>query len=103
MEGKVLERTIRNGAGFERVSLSQEEVREVNAFVMEYNITVVGECLRRAHLEFPDVEPDRRHQIALLLADKLALHSFTAHKVALDAKVGSIKDSMNGNGGDNHE
>lgn len=84
--------------GFVRVSLTPEEMDDVLCEVMQHNVTVVHMCLATADKEFPALEPARRLEIALLLADKAAVHLFTAHREALDSKVAAIKDAANANG-----
>lgn len=96
MEG--LGKTIRNGTGFERVRLTDEEMDEVHQEVMAHNAVVVRDCITKADEEFGFLESAPRLHVALLLADKACVARFTVEKEKLDSKVNAIKDAANGGG-----
>ena len=84
-----------NNEGWTRISLSEEEAKDILGRVRYLNIATMEQCLKDAEL-LGKLSPTNKVRVAIALFNKLALHSFSAYQDELGNKAHLLKNGLTG-------
>jgi len=91
----MISKIIKTDKGFERVTLTEKEVKKVIEKVAKLNKEIFEKCIEQAQ-DLKDFKPTAKETIMIAghLFSKLGIASFTAMQDELEKKIRKIKDEL---------